>query len=63
MAEDQAVMAVDEIYKQLGSDVPRSLLHKILKIEQKYAFDAEPVKALRKIEQAVDAVLRSGDVP
>ena len=63
MAEDQAVMAVDEIYKQLGSDVPRSLLHKILKIEQKYAFDAEPVKALREIEQAVDAVLRSGDVP
>ncbi len=63
MAEDQAVMAVDEIYKQLSSEVPRSLLHRILEIEQKYAFDSEPVKALREIEQAVDAVLRAGDVP
>ena len=62
MAEDQAVRAVDEVHGKLGSVVPKALLHRILEIEQKYAFDTEPVKALREIEQAVDAMLRAGDV-
>jgi uncharacterized membrane protein (DUF2068 family) len=58
MSEDQAVKAVDEIHLALGSNVPKVLLHRILDIERKYAFDTDQVKAVREIEQAVDAILQ-----
>lgn len=59
MAElDQAMMAIEEVHIEIGSDLPKSLFRAILEIEQRYVFDAEPEKGLRELEQTIDAFLR-----
>lgn len=61
MNSDHALEALEATKEQLGSNVPRELLRRILQIEQRYAFDHDQASsALREIEQLVDASLAAG---
>lgn len=61
MAElDQAMLAIEEVHGEIGSDLPKSLFREILEVEKRYVYDAEPEKGVREIEQIIDAYLREG---
>lgn len=61
MSEEHALQALEEVRQQLRTDVSSELLREILRIEQEYAFDADPDLALREIERIIEAHLRGGD--
>lgn len=63
MPNDQAKLALKDVFELAPRSLPLSLIYEILELEQQYLFDSESAGLSRRIEALIEDRIRAEEEP